>query len=174
MTYALFRRLRQGPRLNSRLSSHHLSALNYDDWQTLAGQCTKRLFIKRLEYFEYSRTNTERINRARMKKRKIDHFFRSISGKHPVWCVLFRLLTDDRVGDGKNMEKLTLLLNVERPTPRYCLLLCRIFYMIATTVPSALWFSNSSAVFLNVGKVENISCPFQTITHNTLYIFQFS
>ena len=74
MTYALFRCLRQGPRQNSRLSSNRLSALNYDDWQTLASQCTKRLFIKRLEYFDYSRTNTKRINLARMKKRKNEPF----------------------------------------------------------------------------------------------------
>ena len=94
MTYALLRCLRQGSRLNSRLSSNHVSALNYDDSQTLAGQYIKRLFMKRLEYFDYSRTNTERINRARMKKRKIDHFFRTFDAFYFVHRVDYLQMTE--------------------------------------------------------------------------------
>ena len=38
-----------------------------------------------------------------------------------------------------NQRALLHVLKIARPTPRYCLLLCRLFYTIATTVPSALW-----------------------------------
>ena len=145
MTYALFRCLRQGPRLNSRLSSNHLSALNYDDWQTLTSQCTKGLFIKHLEYFDYSRSNRERIFLQEWRREKsIISFGRNqVNAPFDAFCFVHRV---DRDGDTKNMKKLiillskdaaflkfththqsALLLKIARPKPRYWLLLCRIF-----------------------------------------------
>ena len=145
MTYALFRCLRQGPRLNSRLSSNHLSALNYDDWQTLASQCTKRLFIKRLEYFDYSRTNMERMVKA-----QFDAFIELITYRWPSWWwkehwTNLHYSTVKRCSFSQIYPHQSApLLKFARPTPRYC---CFLYDLHYSAIGALILYLHSYLIF---------------------------